>query len=204
MSAAKSTRTKSAPATPLEEWLVVPGHPRYEASSTGRVRLIDSGRIVAQRGHGSGSYLGVHLDGKRIRVHSVIASAWLGEQQKGFDVNHIDGNKQNNCADNLEYVTRQENMQHAQRTGLWNNRGENHPLAKTTKEQILEAIAMIEAGSTMASAAAHVGVDPEVIGKVRRGKRWKHLGLGVFPKLKCGCNANTKRKANGQIERTKP
>jgi hypothetical protein len=44
-------------------------------------------------------------------VHSLVALSFIGDR-KGLDTNHMDGNKQNNCLDNLEYVSRRENTCH--------------------------------------------------------------------------------------------
>ena len=53
-----------------------------------------------------------------IQFHRVIASIFC-EREPGKDyVNHIDGNKDNNRADNLEWVTKSENTLHSFRTGL--------------------------------------------------------------------------------------
>jgi hypothetical protein len=56
--------------------------------------------------------------GKNTYVHRVIASLFLGEHPSTVDVNHKNGNKSDNRVDNLEWVTRRENIQHAIRTGL--------------------------------------------------------------------------------------
>ena len=53
------------------------------------------------------------------QVHRLVARAFFGNKE-GFDVNHKDGNKQNNTISNLEWCTHKENMQHAFRTGLNN------------------------------------------------------------------------------------
>ena len=65
-------------------------------------------------------FIGTQFDGKTRTVHRVIAKAFV-KQPVGKDfVNHIDGNKTNNNVDNLEWVTRSENMQHAKANHLWN------------------------------------------------------------------------------------
>lgn len=54
------------------------------------------------------------IKGKTFRKyeHVMVAEAFLGEG-KGLEVNHIDGDKSNNCLNNLEWVTHKENIQHA-------------------------------------------------------------------------------------------
>ena len=53
-------------------------------------------------------------------------------------MNHIDGNPSNNTLVNLEWATQLENIQHAIRTGLMNNKGENHYGVKLTDREVLE------------------------------------------------------------------
>lgn len=56
---------------------------------------------------------------KNKRIHRLVANAFLGESN--LQVDHIDGNKQNNMLTNLEYVTPQENTIRAWRNGLAKN-----------------------------------------------------------------------------------
>jgi len=51
-------------------------------------------------------------------IHRLIAETFIQNLGNKPFVNHIDGNKQNNLIENLEWVTNLENMQHAWRTGL--------------------------------------------------------------------------------------
>lgn len=62
------------------------------------------------------------IDGKKfnVRLHSLVAEAFLGPKPHGLDVNHKDGNKLNSKIDNLEYVTRSQNIRHAMKLGLIN------------------------------------------------------------------------------------
>lgn len=112
------------------------GH--YEYSANGDVRSLDrithyirDGRTCSLKSFGkllkptfckSTGYLYVDLckDGIRERknIHRIVAESEFGVPETAMDVNHKDGNKLNNSVDNLEWVTRKENIQHAWTCGL--------------------------------------------------------------------------------------
>lgn len=77
-------------------------------------------------------------DGKRFIkcVHRLVAETFIPNMNNKTQVNHIDGNKENNCVDNLEWVTCSENQYHAFEIGL-KPKNFNHPFSKFTKEDIL-------------------------------------------------------------------
>ena len=96
-----------------ETWKTIEGYPNYEVSNTGRVishaRTHDKElRQMEQRG-----YLVVGLCRenivKRILVHRLVAQAFCDNPHNKSQVNHIDGNRKNNSAENLEWVTPKEN-----------------------------------------------------------------------------------------------
>lgn len=55
---------------------------------------------------------------KYVRTHRLVATAFCDNPHNKKEVNHIDGNKRNNRADNLEWVTSSENQIHAYKLGL--------------------------------------------------------------------------------------
>ena len=48
----------------------------------------------------------------RFFIHRIVASVFIKNEHNKEQVNHIDGNKQNNCFSNLEWCTNTENMEH--------------------------------------------------------------------------------------------
>jgi hypothetical protein len=99
-----------------EEWRTVDGFEAYEVSNIGGVRRADTHRALKPQPDTYGYRL-VILRGKAKRVHRLVAAAFVPGPRKPT-VNHIDGNKQNNVAANLEWTTHLENVRHAIRIGL--------------------------------------------------------------------------------------
>jgi hypothetical protein len=80
----------------------IPGEPNYMAGEDGRIYSLISG-FIAQRLNQRG-YLDAHVGGERKYVHRLVAAAFVGNGA-GLQVHHIDGDKTNNRAENLEYIS---------------------------------------------------------------------------------------------------
>ena len=88
----------------------------------------------------SGGYRRVHVSHKGVQykflVHRLVAEAFILNPKRLPEVNHIDGNKQNNSVDNLEWCTRSQNTSHAFKTGLRNYNGCKNPHSKLTQSDV--------------------------------------------------------------------
>lgn len=71
----------------------------------------------------SGEYKYICIHEKKhthhIRIHRIVAQAFIPNPQKLSCVNHKDGNKQNNCVKNLEWVNYSQNVKHGFESGLY-------------------------------------------------------------------------------------
>lgn len=109
----------------VEEWRKVPGYENYEVSNTGKVVNNNFNRKGVRKEmtyKNNRGYLAVSLfrngNGKDITVHRLVAQEFIPNPNNLREVNHIDGNKENNNVDNLEWCTREENLEHAKNSGL--------------------------------------------------------------------------------------
>jgi hypothetical protein len=96
-------------------WKVCKDYPNYSVSTEGEVKNNLTGLYLTGTDNGLG-YLRVNLSNgiKRVKVfiHRLVAIAFIDNLENKPQVNHIDRVKYNNFANNLEWVTQFENMNH--------------------------------------------------------------------------------------------
>ena len=105
----------------LDEFIPVQNHPEFLISKDGRIyssltkNLLTPGLIA--------SYMKVNLNNKHYSIHRLIAIHFIDKPENyngKLIVNHKDGNKLNNCIDNLEWMSASDNTRH------WHEMG-GHP-----------------------------------------------------------------------------
>lgn len=106
----------------IEEWKSIEGFERYSVSSTGKVRR-DSKNLILSKVLRKG-YCIVNLykengDKKEFKVHRLVLSHFKPNHKNKPIVNHINGIRDDNRLENLEWSTSKENVMHAIRTGLF-------------------------------------------------------------------------------------
>lgn len=116
---------------------------------------------------------------RTVRVHRLVAEAFLPNPENKDTVNHIDGNKLNNTASNLEWCDRTEQMIHAYNLGLKSPMvGSQNSNAKLTDEQVKEIrksyVPYSREFGTVALAEKY-GVTNRVIGLVVKNKAYKNV-----------------------------
>lgn len=114
---------------------------------------------------------------RTVKVHRIVAQAFIPNPDNKPQVNHKDGNKQNNHIDNLEWCTQSENLKHAFRIGLKkpmageNNNG--HKLTRDQVEWIRKHYKNRHKEFSTVALGKRFGVHRKTITRIIRGYHWK-------------------------------
>ena len=180
----------------VEVWKTIPGHPKYEASSLGRIR---SPRTVLATSTTNAGYLRTNLGSKaQGLVHRFVASAFLGPCPRGYCVAHKNGVKTDNRIENLKYATRSENALHCRFEGTdpcpllkvvggkpvymmdpanrrFSARGERHGMATASESMVLLVHQLAASGLLTSEIAKQLQRKYKWVSNILAGRRWRHL-----------------------------
>ena len=133
---------------------------KYQASNQGRIKRVERKdntghtwpeKILKLTDLGNG-YLAVNIsiDGKvkKHSVHRLVAECFCPKPEGCDVVNHIDSNRQNNCADNLEWTTSKGNMQHASKSGRMKGSETIHKALEVSRKKRMVPVIAIGADGT--------------------------------------------------------
>lgn len=166
-------------------WKDIPGYEGiYQVSNTGLVKRIKTskgaraGRILVP-GHDRG-YPSVNLltNGKykHRKIHQLVMLAFVGDRPAGIEVNHKNGIRHDNRLENLEYLTKQENITHSVQVLHSHRRGVDKPNSKLNDFAVREIRRLYsEGGISHAQLAKRYGVNSVSILHVIHRTTWKHI-----------------------------
>lgn len=171
-----------------EIWRPVVGYEsRYEISNMGRLVCLFTrnqfGLYPCRREvHGSryNGYIRVIIMDKRVGrscpIHRLVAEAFLIRPEGKTEVNHKNGKKEDNRLENLDWVTRSENIRHAHENGLMHpRRGEGCHLSKFKEWQVLEIRERFKNGEKTSEMAKEYGVKHDTISYIVNRIFWTHI-----------------------------
>lgn len=169
----------------MEEWRDIEGYGgAYQISNLGRVKTFKKhGPKTDGFKKPQLTYKGYHKlalrDGvsrKHFFVHQLVARAFIPNPENKPMINHKNGIKTDNRAENLEWSTNSENQIHAYRNGL--NRtphGEDAYQAVINEGIVREIMRLRHEGATSSQIAKGLNVSRSIVGSVISGRSWNHV-----------------------------
>jgi hypothetical protein len=141
----------------MEKYIDVKGFEnKYLISNLGNIKSVKSGKVLNQYSHFAGyKIISIYNKSikKTIKVHRLVADAFIPNIENKPQVNHINGIKTDNRVENLEWVTAKENIMHAYENNLikskstrkifrYNLQGEISKIYKNSTEAILDGFSI--------------------------------------------------------------
>lgn len=165
----------------MEQWKEVTNNPNYLVSNLGRVRRRGSNKDKAVRDKNGYLITDLYMNGKRTteRINRLVASAFVDNPDNKSDVDHLDENKHNNNANNLEWVTHSENIKRAWKSGAmhasYGMRGHSNPNGgrKSKPFKIVETGAVF---STLKECEEKINGNNRHINDCLKGRQQTHRG----------------------------
>lgn len=159
-------------------------YPNWHADDEGRVYKngVEVAPYPIYRGH---RYYRVRENGKDIKVHTLVCTAFHGPRPPGNECRHLNDVKTDNRAENLCWGTMAENQRDAVINGV--NRslpGEKHGMAKLTDDAVRTIRRIYAGGGISQQKLADIyGITQRQISNIVRHETWKHLTDEKLPRV---------------------
>ena len=161
-----------------EVWAIIPGY-------NGKYSISSNGDVISKKGKTKRlnptiwhNYYYIKLNKNNMhykyRLHRLVAQIFIANPLNKPQVNHIDGVKSNNRADNLGWVTPQENANNAMLRNAY-LKGEKHKLHKLSSVEVSKIRELFNSGVRQVVIANKFGVTRQNIGAILHGISWRHL-----------------------------
>lgn len=134
-------------------------------------------KLLSSHDNGKGYLIvSLQLNGKRTSkaVHRLIAECFIPNPDNLSNVDHIDGNRQNNVISNLRWVTHGENIGHSYYLSNRSATGEDNARCETTEQEVREICKLLEQGYK-ANQVRDLGFDYGRVRAIKRRQNWTHI-----------------------------
>jgi hypothetical protein len=170
-----------------EIWKDINGYSGYQISNLGRVWSIKSQRYL-KGGINHGGYYSVQMTAnngkiKREYIHRLVALHFIPNPYNKPQVNHKDENKENNCADNLEWITHAENQNYGTKNKRVSENHADYKMGNHPQAKAVECIELQKIFSCAKEASKELNIDNSDIGKACKGRlktaggyHWRYVG----------------------------
>lgn len=169
----KKTITKDLPG---EEWFELEGFSKYQISNLSRVKRKRDDALIGTT-YTKDFYHSIKLvndagQRKTTRLHRLVALTFIPNPENKPEVNHIDGNKDNNSIENLEWVTGGENQKHSYQHKLRKPANINYQ-----ESLVIRVCELLEQGLTNAEIVKEINgeMNSNQICKIRNRYTWTSI-----------------------------
>jgi hypothetical protein len=153
----------------------IPGHPGYSAAADGRIKGPQRWLKPFPDKRGYLRFNTFH-NGKWVQlgVHAAVCAAFHGVRPEGMHAAHLNGDPQDNRAENLKWCTPRENESHKREHGTAQI-GSRHHSATLVESQVVDIRLALKEGAKGRDLAQQYGVSEQVISYIKRRKTWRHV-----------------------------
>jgi hypothetical protein len=164
-----------------EIWKDIPGYEgRYIVSNRGHVAVkMKDGSFKGRKLNTATPYPSFSVSNGPSKsqtclyIHRLVSSVFIGQKPTGMVIRHIDGNKNNNCVQNLSYGFPEENVaddvKHGKRRGILNGR------SKLDERDVKAIKSLLKDGVSLSAIARAFTVSVNCINHIHKNRQWKHV-----------------------------